>query len=330
MRETHYISADMLTFVGDSHFNDATPSTRIDDYSAASLDKLDKLFSIVSSHPRPIIFLGDVFHKRKQSLSYISSLMAKFRRFRDEGCPVYAVIGNHDLAYERMDTVETGPLGVFFQSGIIEPLRNLVITTPGDYRVLVAGFHYPEDILPAKELVEGEVFAVCVAHRYYDYDFDDQTLRESHLIDLGYRVYAFGHDHCNYPVTKVGSSVLIRPGSFMRGTSNRYNLEREVCVETLTLRGDRRKPQVGISHEEIPIRPAQEVFSATVFDKSSTLSAIALGISERVDDLLHRIEVGAEGVGSVYTVLDSLQIKPEVKKRIESALSSQGVFRKNV
>ena len=85
-----------LYFVGDLHLHDVSPSSRIDDYSQAILDKLSQVFTKAKeSNVDAIIFEGDIFHKPSGiSVRYLNKVIDVFK---EAHCPCYSVIGNHDV-----------------------------------------------------------------------------------------------------------------------------------------------------------------------------------------------------------------------------------------
>lgn len=319
---------DRITFLGDPHLNSSCPVSRIDDFCAATLDKLRQVRDLMVNRGRKhLIILGDVFHKRGQSLSYLYQVMQVLQEFRAAGIWVGAIVGNHDLAYEDMGTLEGSPLGLFFQSGLIEHFTEAQVNA-GEYSVCLKGFDYPETLTPAQNQDWARV-SVCVAHRFYESPLDVGSIKQEDLVNLGYQAYVLGHDHVSYDPLAIGGRLLLRPGGMMRGTSHGYNLSRDVVVQTVVFKGTKQSPSMGIETDKLSIRPAGEVFSHEAVSKEDTLENLSADITERVEGLLAKMDETSADT-SVYDYLDQIEALPAVKQTVEHYLKEKGIFRREV
>lgn len=89
------IKTNKIAFVGDMHLDSTTPSSRVDDYADASLNKLYNLKNIcVLKGIKLVILLGDVFNKHDQSNQYLNKVMKAFKSFKDENITVMSITGN--------------------------------------------------------------------------------------------------------------------------------------------------------------------------------------------------------------------------------------------
>lgn len=177
--------ATKVGFVGDPHLNSTTPASRLDDYPKTTLRKLAEIRRICLERGVPIvILLGDVFHKNAQSQTYVNAVAKELSKWRDQGIKVYSISGNHDLSFEKLESIDKSPLQIFYISGLIEHLTELYL--PG---VHITGFDYPVKIEKAPD--DG-LFNVCVNHRFYNYNLSEYSLYDKHIKALGYDLYAMG------------------------------------------------------------------------------------------------------------------------------------------
>lgn len=316
------VDSSSLLLVGDPHFSCTTPQTRIDDYPATTLRKLEHLLSIAKEQETHLVlFTGDVFHLRQQTVAYLSDLMSVLVSFRDAGIQLYSIVGNHDIAFNRSDTLGSSPLSLLFKSGLLHHLRNVTLQAPG-YPVSISGFDYTDSIQPSPS--DGMV-SVCVAHRFYNYPFDPLSLHMADIETLGYDFYFLGHDHVSYPMTEERGRYILRPGAFLRGTSHRYNLEREVHIIKAKFNGDAEDPNIKFTNIPIDALPAERVFSSSVFSESSTTSSL-IQMSESMESLLAGLSEITYKT-SVFSILDGLDVPLEVHSCIERALQHRGILR---
>ena len=148
------------------------------------------------------------------------------------------------------------------------------------------------------------------------------NLKKKDVINLGYDMYALGHDHVTYPLEMVEKASIVRPGSFMRGTGHKYNLARGVCVDVLRFKDKR----AVVERVNLDVQTAEMVFSATATDKVD-LKALNEDLKSQFNSLLSMLESPkVEGV-TVYKIMDDMTIQPKVKERIEQYLEDFGVFR---
>ena len=166
---------------------------------------------------------------------------------------------------------------------------------------------------------------MCIAHRFYNYNLSEYTLHDKNIEFLDYDLYVLGHDHVCYPNEEFKGKVIQRPGSLMRGTSHSYNLTREPSFDINYITESNGKLGIRFERVIIPHQPAIEVFSNQVFNKDSS-KVVLDDISDQIDSLIMQME-GNTTSGSLYTIVDQVAMRPQVKNLIESYLTSMGVFR---
>ena len=318
-----------ITFVGDSHFTSTTPKSRVDDYAETSIEKLESLLDIcITKGYKHLVHLGDFSHIPNQPLSYVNAIIEVFQKFQDNGIKWYGIYGNHDLVHNDLDNSNKSLLGLMFKTGLIKELRTELFTTKEGYDIALHGYHYPEAIQPlmARE-IKGKV-NICVMHRYFEYRFSKSSLDRNQLSQLGYQVYATGHEHPPYDVMKFEDFTLIRPGRFMRGTSDKHNVEDgNVYIDTISFNGSIEQPRLTCIRDIIPTKLPSNVFSILALNKDKESNKFLSDLSSKVSNLLDMMDSTSGTTNNVYSVLDKLQIDIRIKDRVESYLHKEGIYR---
>jgi predicted phosphodiesterase len=280
---------------------------------------------MLSLNSNILVITGDVFSFREQTFAYLNRVMEVLQEFKDVGISVYTIVGNHDLSYDRSDSIINHPLGLMFKSGLIKHLKTLDLATLAGYTVRLRGFDYPDNLEAA--VSEAGMINICVMHRFYNTPQDFYSISPKEVINLNYLVYILGHDHISYPNENVSGHIVIRPGAMMRGTSHGWNLAKDVIITTIEFGGLKDKPQLSYIDTKLDIKPADEVFSAAVFRKDSSLASLVADLNDQVGFLIEEMD-SVSVDSSVYEFLDAMpSLKPAVKVRIETVLSEKGILR---
>ena len=178
----------------------------------------------------------------------------------------------------------------------------------------------------AKEL-QGNV-NICIMHRYFEKKLYKNYLTRDNLSQLGYQVYASGHDHEPYDPFKGDNFTLIRPGRLMRGTSDNYNLEdNTVYLDTIVFNGSKEEPRMTVVRDIVPTKLASQVFTMLAQDKDKQSDKYLSNLSNRVADLLDMMDNDTTESSNLYTVLDRLPVDIRIKDRVEYYLKQNGIYR---
>lgn len=203
--------------IGDSHLKCSPPISRKDDYPFAILRKFEYVSSIAKSYNCNTLFiLGDVFDSPITSLPYLAAVINTFKKISDLGLNVYTIVGNHDIKNNRMDSLPSTALGILISTGYVKLApRNLVIdSTSFNF------YNYPE---PLEVRKNSDKYEVCIAHLYYEFGLANDSLHKDDLERLNYDAMILGHLHNPCDTEKIHNTVLYRPGSLSRSTSEPYN-----------------------------------------------------------------------------------------------------------
>lgn len=314
-----------IGFVGDLHLNTATPKSRIDNYPETLVEKLESLRILcLNNDIKYLVFLGDIFHKPAQPVSFIYQVLQKFLDFKNSGIQCYAISGNHDISFESLDTLSKSALGILFEVNALVPFSDIYVKgtrTP----VHIKGFHYTEEPTEPDDFT---YYNIMVAHMFYEFDLSKESLNKEDLARLKYNMVVLGHDHTPYDLltedTISGKVRVVRPGSFSRGTSHSYNINRSIFIDVLNING-----QINIKRFVVPSKPSDQIFSSTVLDNTD-LKELNKELSEQFIDLVNRIYSQDTSSFDVYQALDSSTASQEVKDRIVMYLEQSGIFRKDL
>lgn len=205
-----------VIFIGDLHLRSTSPIARCDDYPNVILGKLESIANAAKLYKcKNIILLGDVFDTPITTLPYLATVLETFKKIKSLGITVYTIVGNHDIKNNRMDSLPTTALGILISSDYLKLAPNELMIENTLFRC----FNYPDEL--SEKLTDN--YEVCVAHQYYNFELSSKTLHEDDLIRLKYDAMVLGHYHAPCDTENIGNTILYRPGSLSRNTSEPYN-----------------------------------------------------------------------------------------------------------
>lgn len=293
-----------LVFTTDWHFSDVPPGRRRDDYRQALLDKLTFVRGLTEKMNGAALCGGDVFHIKKpnhngNSFRLIIELIGALRRFPHE-C-VFGSVGNHDISYDRMDSLPRQPLGLLIEVGAYHNLnRESVIFTNQDESVKVSVETFPfaggeetiQHIMNAGPRMPGITYRVGIVHAYgHPGDaadmFGTRTIGYNELEDNDFDMLLWGHDHSRHGIDEVGKTTHINLGSMARAAFQYDELDRPVVAAILSFQSDGTW-QYG--EKPIPVKPIEQVFAAA--DKG--METVAK--SEEITDFFADMDEAVQGI----------------------------------
>lgn len=203
--------------IGDCHLKCNAPVSRKDNYPVTILNKLLYIASVAKTYScNKFILLGDVFDSPITSLPYLATVINTFKKIHELGITVYTIVGNHDIKNNRIDSLDSTALGILISTGYVTLAPSELIVDDTVFRC----FNYT-DKLTGKQ--SDDKFEVCVAHLYYEFGLSDDSLHADDVSRLNYNAMILGHYHVPCDDLKVGRTMLYRPGSLSRSTSEPYN-----------------------------------------------------------------------------------------------------------
>lgn len=249
-----------IMIIGDCHLKATSPISRLDNYPTAILNKLLYLAGVAKNgNCHAMLLLGDVFDSPVTSLPYLAEVINVFKKISEYDITVYTIVGNHDIKNNRMDSLPGTALGILISTGYVKLApRDLAIDS-----TIFRCFHYPE---PVEKALTDECYQVCVAHLYYEFNLANDSLHEDDVKQLNYDAMILGHYHVPCDTETIGNTLLYRPGSLSRSTSEPYN----------KLRTPRALIFNCINHKAIYLEaacsPAEEVFVQQTEDTQQIFS----------------------------------------------------------
>jgi DNA repair exonuclease SbcCD nuclease subunit len=294
-----------ILFIGDLHLKANSPVSRKDQYPTAILNKILYLASVSSAYNcKTFILLGDVFDSPITSLPYLAEVIDTFKKVAEYGVTVYTIVGNHDIKNNRMDSLPSTALGILISTGYVKLAEKSMKIDSTVFRF----FNYPETVECRSD---GDYYEVCVAHLYYEFSLANDSLCSEDLKRLNYNAMILGHYHVPCDTITVENTLLYRPGSLSRSTSEPYNKLR--TPRALLFNCTNHKA----AYIEVACAPAEEVFVNQVEGNNQTAFSMK--------DLIQFITTSYSSSDmNVREYFGSLQIPYECREKIAKYLDSVG------
>lgn len=241
-----------VIFVGDPHFDSVTPVSRLDDYRAVSLAKLNEILDIaIKNDVSQVIFTGDFFDKLDQSLIYLHELVNILNQFKQHSIKVKTLVGNHDLKYNNYDYFDTTTLSLLLKTGVVDRLHHIL---DEENNVNIYGLSFNQLAHLEEIAFSPNYYNILVMHYAVNDTVPGESLSTKNELK-GFNMVISGHDHKYYPPEVIDGVTVLRPGSMVRRTKESYNLTRSVVVYLVNTESK--------SYTEIKLtsaKPAEEVF----------------------------------------------------------------------
>lgn len=283
-----------ILFFCDLHLTEKKPCNRLDDYSETVLNKISNLATYAHENGvEKVIMGGDIFHSVEVSNDYQNKIISVFKQFP---CPVYTVIGNHEVPYKNPELIKRSPLGVLFNSGVLHHLKYL---TTLDGATITGLDYFPQKALMIPACV-GSGWNILVAHSFFEQGHKE-SLSKSDV--ESFDVVLLGHDHNSYPATTFGKTTVIRPGALSRGMLSEQEFRR-VPVALILDTATREITSIVVPHEE-----ADKVFLKEVMEERKANRGIEDFVTALTEDKVDKTL-------SLTSVVSSLTQEDDVKDRV--------------
>lgn len=229
---------------------------------------------ICHDHSAICLVGGDVFHSKTpkspaNSLSLIREAIEVFGEF--PGGRVYGIVGNHDIQFDRLDTLSQQPLGILIEAGVYAPIGRepLYIQThrPEPWMVQIDGFDFAEQGATYASLRHsgerhgeatyrlGLVHASGCSGDSREF-FGTTLIGYNQLRKLDYDVLLWGHDHSRTETEACGNVTHINLGSLARAALSADEVERKVSAVLMRLTPDEFK----IKEVPLQVLPIEQAF----------------------------------------------------------------------
>lgn len=303
-----------VLLIGDVHLADKPPSVRTDTYTEDILGKLE--FAVKTAKEQAcdaIVQAGDIFHIKSPSKTSHSLVVKAHSILTAEDIPVLIVPGNHDLVYDRLDSIPNQPIGALASMRGVELLMGAHPDLP------IYGIPWLHDWskeLPkwmgrADRLAMQDGSYLLVTHApivppgtTLPYEFIDAYEWGSFMGNEG-NCY-FGHHHEPDGVFQANGVTFCNQGALSRGSLHEASLTRKPAVTVFDNNATVRK----FVRIEVPHKPAEEVFKLTEHQHKETMKANVSNFIEAVG----KTEIDTTSAESVIDAIQKMDLSSEVRE----------------
>jgi hypothetical protein len=302
--------------VGDLHLSDKPPSSCTDSYNDDLFVMLAEVIDIARSYVvDAVVFAGDLFHIKQPSRTSHKTVQRMIDVIHAFLCPVYLTVGNHDIQFDRLESVhETQPFGVLLKSG-----AHLLEGWAKDLPIYGVSWqqHWDRDCSGAFEGWRARVASDFLSSEYAGEEVNSLLVTHAPIYPPGQELpwenvpastiaswmsnsgsCYYGHVHDLHGTFYVDGVNFCNQGALSRGSLHESDLTRRPAVTIW--RSD-------VEHESSFERV--ELLSAPPADKVFRLAAAAArsGYADRLDAFLAQVVRSSVEVTSVESVLSRIR-----------------------
>jgi len=215
----------------DIHLRDTTPECRTDDFMKAQTKKHAFLRELQEKHNVPVLNAGDLFHHWKPRPFLIGYAL------RNLAHGIISIPGQHDLPAHSLERIEESGIHVLAEAEAIKllsPDRSLTTEISGyKYNSDVIGFPWGIELTGIKR--EKDVMKIALVHHlvyqgkppFPGAENCGGTAKQIIKQMTGFDLILTGDNHQTF-TERVGNTLLVNPGSFMRTTA--AQMDHKPCV----------------------------------------------------------------------------------------------------
>jgi DNA repair exonuclease SbcCD nuclease subunit len=306
--------------IGDIHARDTSPRNRLPGYLDEVIDLLTQAADMQTAMGiECVVLAGDIFdHKRPGATSHgtIVRLINTLRLFAN----AYVVTGNHDIRNDRLDTLDTQPLGVLIASGALKPLDGWMRNTedypiyglpwlqdwkdPKAREAALEDWHKISPRYRANSLIvthapiyppdkaQSQMFELVPTH-------GPNSLSEA-MGNHGYVYY--GHIHEDHGIFTDDGVTYCNVGALSRGSLNEHNTSRAIQVAVWDSTS-------GFSTHELDYQPADSIFAVQrVLDNKASAASL--------DEFLSEVGSATLDISNTHSVIDHIRTRTDLGPRV--------------
>lgn len=315
-----------ILFVNDVHIADSAPAKRTETYGEDIKAKLLEIRQIAEEQDANIaLFAGDIFHHKHAHRVTHKTVNWLCEYFMGFDCPVYIVIGNHDIPDGRLESLEKQPLGVIgnlsnvtlmgwdqyaFNFEGTNPFRDdrnsdiTISSIPGVPGVTIADYAKPQRD-------QGSKWHVLAVHQsvvpdksklppvLQDKDFMHDSQDVANVTDAD--VILYGHEHGNHGIYARSGKLFVNLGAICRGSLTESDLNREPQVFLLKLGETISGAPIKLKN----VKPAAEVFRLEEHVAAQEHRA-------DIDDAIGRLNDTKLTIFSIETVIGEIEVRDDI------------------
>lgn len=310
-----------LMLATDTHLSDRPPSVRTESYAEDILQKLRFMaIQAAENECEAIVLAGDVFHIKAPSRTSHRLVQLTHEALTSSGLPVLIVPGNHDMSHDRLDSLDSQPLGSLARMEGIELLLgwhekwNLFglpwVASPAELSSWMMKWKDKDRIQCHWNLMvtHASIFPAGVSQPY---DFIPST-EWAEMMHMG--ACFFGHIHDSYGVWHEmadGPVVFCNHGALSRGSLHESTLKR---VPAITLYDDDEHafPETIFRRIDVPHGPASEVFRLVEVEERKEAKG-------RLDEFLAEVgssQLTVSGAEEVLQAVEQMELEPQTRKAV--------------
>lgn len=291
-----------ILFATDIHLRASRPASRLDkDYMETILSKIGEMCQIAESDEVDLVILGgDLFDNEAAPHSVVIAANRAFKKFK---CPVYSIIGNHEIYGYEGKTVDVSSIGSLFEMGWVKRLDMLEISEYSNQfnatnhpNINIYGMHAFDE--ETWELPDAEGVSILVAHKLItDTRLPDEAgafMVEDIAKKTNAHVVLSGDMHFPHVVDKEGT-LFINSGAISRSSID--DRERQPAVAILTIDSDG-----SITHEikTLAHRPAETVLDFKAYSAKLACRDHADERARAFAKVVVSVSSPAEQIGEVF------------------------------
>lgn len=315
----------MTTFsfitASDIHISDTNPRSRIDDFRETMLGKLTQMGKACQKlSVDAALIAGDLFNLKNPARNSHELNRELVNVFKEFGCPVYMIEGNHDLTGNNLESLKRQPLGVLFADKTLIQLRSTIIEKEGT-RVSLVGVPYSEPFdldkvsIPSKE---GCIAQICLMHIYASPTpgmlFKDQIYGYRELMHLSPDIFVLGHYHIDQGIVCEGGKHFINIGSMSRGSIADEDMEHHPQIGFIRITKDEDKIDITAQSIRLKVKQASEIFN---LEKRAEEKQELKDIEVFVDKLSSEVtSLPDQQDGDLVPTIESMDVPREIKERV--------------
>jgi len=257
----------VIITANDIHISDNGPRSRIDNFKETVLGKLGQMCMACNKlNADAAIIAGDLFNLKNPTRNSHGLNQELIKVFNQFNCPIYMIEGNHDLTANRLESLESQPLGVLFADNTLKQLRNEIIEKDGK-KISLVGVPYIEKLdLDTLQIPDkGDcVCQICAMHLYAGLRggmlFKERLYGYDDLGAFSPDIFVLGHYHIDQGIHEEKGKYFINIGSMTRGTLSEEDIDHNPQIGFIKINVEDNKPVYTLRSINLKVKPAAEIF----------------------------------------------------------------------